>query len=649
MEISESVRNSAERNKTALFEELVFRLSAFFIDLPVEKISHAINDALEQIGSFLHLDRCSLGHVTPDGREMVVKHVWNRGAVPGVLTSYSVNRYPWLLTPFIKGKKLIWTRAEGLPNGSEADIELLEKSGMQSFAGIPVKIAGELKACLGFSKISDAQPFNPEIIERFDRIAIIFGNVLSREYAETKIDQSEQRLRSFMDNSPAFMYIKDASRKHLYANRSLLEYFNISLDEFIGTTTRDFIPENVAQKLEDYDRKVIEKRVSIDTDEFSFKPHGKLLCFKEIKFPIKLYSGEVGVGGIVMNITTLKQKEENLQKAYHEIKLLKDQLKKENIYLRKEIQNEYHFREIIGRSEAMQDVLKKAEQVAATDSTVLILGETGTGKELVARAIHDLSMRKDRLMVKVNCAALPSTLIESELFGREKGAYTGALSQQAGRFETAHGSTIFLDEIGELSPELQAKLLRVLQDGEFERLGSSKTMKVDVRVIAATNRDLEKAVHDGTFREDLYYRLKVFPIYIPPLRERPEDIPPLVWAIVKELGHIMGRRIEEIKKKDMDAVQRYHWPGNVRELRNVLEQAMITSTGKPLNIQIPKLSQERPLFHRKLEDAECEHILSVLEKTKWRISGRNGAADILGLKESTLRARMKKLGIKRPG
>jgi PAS domain S-box-containing protein len=648
MEISESARIAAERNETDLFEELVFKLSAFFIELPVEKISYSINDALEQIGSFLHLDRCSLGHITPDGREMVVTHVWNREAVPGVLMSYSVDRYPWLLSPFLTGKKLIWTRAEGLPNSSEADIELLEKSGMQSFAGIPVKIEGKLKACLGFSKTSDSQPFNPEIIKRFDRLAIIFGNALAREHAARKIEESQERLRTFMDNSPTFMYIKDSSLKHLYANRTLLDYFNVSIDEFIGTVARDFLPENVAKKLEDYDRQVIEKRVPVDTEEISFTPHGKLLCIKEIKFPVTLYSGEVGVGGIVIDITALKRKEKSLQEAYDEIKLLQDQLKKENIYLREEIRNEYKFREIIGRSEAIQDVLKKSEQVAETDSTVLILGETGTGKELVARAIHDLSMRKDRTMVKVNCAALPPTLIESELFGREKGAYTGALSRQAGRFEVAHGSTIFLDEIGELSPDLQAKLLRVLQDGEFERLGSSRTMKVDVRVIAATNRDLEKAVHDGTFREDLYYRLKVFPIYIPPLRKRPEDIPQLVWSIVKELGATMGKRIEDIKKTDMDALQHYHWPGNVRELRNVLEQAMIVSTGKTLNVHVPKLSPERHVRNLKLEDAEREHILSVLEKTRWRVSGKNGAAEMLGLKEGTLRARMKKLGIKRP-
>lgn len=463
-----------------------------------------------------------------------------------------------------------------------------------------------------------------------------------------KLIESEQLLRTFMDNNPTFIYIKDHTLTHLYANRTLLEYFNISLDKFIGTAARDFLPEDIAKKLEDYDRQVIEKGVPVETDEFRFAPHGKLLCIKEIKFPVTLYSGEVGVGGIVIDITALKQKEERLQKAYDEIELLQGQLKKENIYLREEIRNRHHFRGIAGRSDAMQDVLKKAEQVAETGSTVLIMGETGTGKELVARAIHDLSMRKDRTMVKVNCAALPSTLIESELFGREKGAYTGALSRQTGRFEVANGSTIFLDEIGELSPELQVKLLRVLQDGEFERLGSSKTMKVDVRVIAATNRDLEKAVQNGTFREDLYYRLKVFPIYISPLRERPEDIPPLVWLIVKELTATMGKRIEDIRTESMNELQRYDWPGNVRELRNVLEQAMIVSKGKTLNIQIPKLSQKRPLSHRKLEDAEREHILSALEKTRWRVSGKNGAADILGLKESTLRARMKKLRIKRP-
>jgi transcriptional regulator with GAF, ATPase, and Fis domain len=276
------------------------------------------------------------------------------------------------------------------------------------------------------------------------------------------------------------------------------------------------------------------------------------------------------------------------------------------------------------------------------------LGETGTGKELLARAIHNISARKARPMIKVNCAALPPTLIESELFGREKGAYTGALTKQKGRFEVADGSTIFLDEISELPLELQSKLLRVLQEGHFERLGSSKTIAVNVRIIAATNQNLSQAVQEGRFREDLYYRLNVFPITVPPLRERQEDIPTLVWAFVKEFEKTMAKRIKSIPRKSMQALQRYPWPGNVRELRNIIEQAMIISKDKVLNIRIPDMSDLITEPEIKLIDVERNHIVNILENTGWRIKGQNGAAKLLGLHPATLYSRMKRLGIQRP-
>ena len=303
---------------------------------------------------------------------------------------------------------------------------------------------------------------------------------------------------------------------------------------------------------------------------------------------------------------------------------------------------------IIGQSDAIREVLAKIEQVAATDSTVMILGETGTGKELIARAIHDDSARRGRPMVKVNCAALPSALVESELFGREKGAYTGALSKQIGRFELADDSTIFLDEIGDLPLELQGKLLRVLQEGEFERLGSPRTVRVDARVIAATNRDLMKAVEEGTFREDLYYRLNVFTIPAPPLRQHPEDIPMLVWAFVRQFGESMAKAIDSIPRPVMQMLQSYHWPGNVRQLRNVIEHAMIISTDNTLRVELPRArdSAATPAATT-LQEVEHNHILSVLEKTRWKVSGKGGAAEILGLKPTTLESRMEKLGIRR--
>jgi len=338
--------------------------------------------------------------------------------------------------------------------------------------------------------------------------------------------------------------------------------------------------------------------------------------------------------------------------VYEELAQLKARLEQEKIYLQEEIKTQHNFEEIIGESPPIRKVLKAVEMVAPTDATVLLIGETGTGKELLARAVHNLSPRKDRALVKVNCAALPPGLIESELFGHEKGAFTGALARKIGRFELADGGTIFLDEIGDLPMDLQAKLLRVLQEGEFERVGGTSTLKVDVRVIAATNRDLEKAFQENAFRPDLYYRLSVFPVSIPPLRERKQDIPPLVRYFVMKYGGKLGKKIEKIPQKTMEALLNYPWPGNVRELENVIERAVIISKGSQLDLGewLPKpgvtRTGERMLT---MEELEREHIIRALELTGWRVSGERGAAKLLGLKPTTLDARMKKLGVTKKG
>jgi transcriptional regulator with GAF, ATPase, and Fis domain len=352
--------------------------------------------------------------------------------------------------------------------------------------------------------------------------------------------------------------------------------------------------------------------------------------------------------GVSLDISDRKQMEDQLRERLEQIEGLKRQLEKENIYLREEIELKNVHEEIVGRSQAMKRILAQVEQVARTDSTVLIEGETGTGKELVARAVHRLSGRKDRTLVTVNCASLPPTLIESELFGREKGAYTGALTRMTGRFEVADGATLFLDEVGDLPLDVQAKLLRVIEDGRFERLGSIKPLQVNVRIIAATNRNLAHAVDEGHYRKDLYYRLNVFPIAVPPLRERPEDIPLLVWAFVRQFEKMMGKRIDHIPRKSMEELQQYAWPGNARELRNVVEHAMIMSSGKTLEIHAPRMASTDASAILSLEDAERRHISGVLEKCGWRLTGQGGAAEILGLKRTTLQSKMKKLGIKRP-
>ena len=352
--------------------------------------------------------------------------------------------------------------------------------------------------------------------------------------------------------------------------------------------------------------------------------------------------------GASLDITERRDQEARLRNALEEVRRLQEQLQREIVYLRQEVKSIQGHARIVGQSPAIRRVLAQVEQVAPTHSSVLLLGETGTGKELFATAIHELSPRRNRPMVRVNCAAIPAALIESELFGREKGAYTGALARQIGRFEMADGSTILLDEISELPSESQAKLLRVLQEKEIERLGSPKLIKVDVRVIAATNRDLAKAVAEGRFREDLYYRLNVFPITVPPLRERREDVPLLVWAFVEEFSKAMGKSVEAITKSSLLGLQQHQWPGNVRELRNTIERAMILASGPTLKIHLPG-AVATPVARglATLAEAEREHIQRVLESTGGRIRGAGGAAEILGLKPTTLESRMAKLGLSR--
>jgi DNA-binding NtrC family response regulator len=360
-------------------------------------------------------------------------------------------------------------------------------------------------------------------------------------------------------------------------------------------------------------------------------------------------------GGVVISYTDIsepKEAETSLRSAMAELEQLKNQLQQENVYLQQEIKLEHFPDHIIGESKALGEVLRKVEQVSPTDSTVLIVGETGTGKELIARAIHSASRRRERPLVKVDCAALPAALIESELFGHEKGAFTGAQARKIGRFELANGATLLLDEIGELPPDLQAKLVRVLQEGEFERLGSSNTIKLNVRVIAATNRDLKQDVLEGRFRADLWYRLNVFPITMPPLRDRRQDLRLLVKHFAAKFSQRAGKRFAAIAPAAVKAIEEYDWPGNVRELASVIERAVIVSPGPVLtladSLSAGTHSRMTPEERRTLEEIERESILDRLEETRWKIDGAGGAAESLGINPSTLRSRMIKLGIRAP-
>nr|MBP7322432.1 sigma 54-interacting transcriptional regulator [Deltaproteobacteria bacterium] len=474
--------------------------------------------------------------------------------------------------------------------------------------------------------------------------------VRKRGLAEQALKESEIRYRTLFESAGDAIFIMK-NHKFIACNKKTLEMYGCTEQQIIGSSPFDHSPERQPDGLMSSKKgPAIMRAAEEDIPQFFEWRHKKCdgtLFEAEVSINRMVLSGEIFLLAIVRDVTKRKQAEQKLQEAFIEIKDLKDRLQQENVYLREEIELRYKHGDIVGKSDAIKNILTQVEQVAKTDSTVLIQGETGTGKELIARAIHSLSLRKDRPMVKVNCASLPSSLVENELFGHEKGAFTGANVKQIGRFEVADESTIFLDEVSEMPLKLQAKLLRVLQEGQFERLGSTRTISVDVRVIAATNQDLAKAVQQGAFREDLYYRLNVFPIAVPPLRERREDIPLMVQAFVKEFEITLGKRIESISRRSMDAVQQYSWPGNVRELRNVIERAMILTRGSKLSFALPEISLPKPLDDTGLAEMEKKHILRVLDSTGWLVSGKRGAAHFLGLKESTLRSKMKKLEIKR--
>lgn len=452
------------------------------------------------------------------------------------------------------------------------------------------------------------------------------------------------------------IYGLDENGYTTFANPEAVRLVGYSLEEMIGKSQHELIHHSKqdgkpfpVKECFIYEAIKGGKVHHVD-DEFFWRKDGSCFPVEYSSTPIRDESGELR-GAVVSfrDITRRRGAEEGLNFALEQLKELKERLESENKYLQQEIKLEHNFEEIISQSKVFRKILSQLEQVAVTDATVLILGESGTGKELVARAVHNVSNRKDRTLVKLNCAALPASLIESELFGHEKGAFTGALSKKLGRFELADGGTIFLDEIGEMPLELQPKLLRVIQEGEFERLGDTVTRKVDVRIIAATNRNIEEEVELGKFREDLYYRLNVFPLMIPPLRERIEDIPLLAGHFLRKYTAAFGKSIDSINKPSLDALSTYSWPGNVRELENVVERAVITNTGRKLDLRdsIPrkKVSKKEGLVT--LEENERRLIIRTLEKTNWRVSGERGAAKLLGIKRTTLEARMKKLNIER--
>ncbi len=487
-----------------------------------------------------------------------------------------------------------------------------------------------------------------------DKFLSIIRDITDQRSAENALRESEARFKNMANSAPLMVWMSGLNNQCTFVSRSWLEFTGRTLEEELGGGWLESIHPDDLQSLLSSFTKAFDAREPMRM-EFRLKRFdGEYRWLHDEGVPRYTPEGTfAGYVGACVDFTERKMAEEGLRDALAEVEKLRDQLQQENIYLREQVEFDHVFQEIVGSSDQMKYLLFKIQQVAPTNTGVLIQGETGTGKELVARAIHNASGRKGRTMVKINCATLPASLIESELFGHEKGAFTGAQAKKPGRFEVADGGTLFLDEIGELPLELQSRLLRVLQEGEFERLGSSQTRKVDVRIIAATNRDLKQEVQNGRFREDLWYRLNVFPITVPPLRQRKSDIPVLVNFFVNQFNRKLGRNVNTVSPQTMRRLQDYFWPGNVRELANVVERALINSGGATLNLtdkldaSAVSLSNESSKMPGTLEEVEREHIKAVLNLCEWRIEGPNGAATILGINSSTLRSRMAKLGIRR--
>jgi len=511
-------------------------------------------------------------------------------------------------------------------------------------------VADSPLCAIGLDSIRSKKKWPKENINHLRILGEGFANTIARSHAEEKIKAAELKYRTVADFTYDWEYWVNIDGK--------LEYVSPSCERISGYGVQDFMDNPalireiiVPEDIEAWDEHYCGSENELKPREIQLRIQrrdGETRWIEHVCQPVIDNKGSLaGLRVSNRDITERKQAELELQGAYAEITELKDQLETESAYLQEEIKLEKNFENIIGQSEELKYVLYQVEQVASTDSSVLILGETGTGKELVARAIHRLSLRSNRVLVKVNCAALPANLIESELFGHEKGAFTGAMTKQVGRFEIATGSTLFLDEIGELPLTLQAKLLRVLESGEFERLGSPKTLYSDARIITCTNRVLEEEVRQGRFREDLWYRLKVFTVTLPPLRQRKADIPLLIKWFMDQLSRKMGKPAVEIPKHTIQALQDYHWPGNVRELRNMVESALITGRGNKMHLELPKISDHTISDFKPFEEMERDYILQVLKAKNWKVQGTNSAASVLGMNPNTLRARIKKLGIKK--
>lgn len=642
--------SSREFGQRLRFEKLVADLSAEFVNMPTGEVDDAVEAAQRRVCECLGLEMSVLWQWTPETPSfLTVTHLHTPPYGPAKPDRLDAKEaFPWVLAQLMAGRdEPLVIERENLPPEAARDRDSLLFYGVHSTAVYPLSTGCEpLIGILSFESLKPGHKWSESVLRRLRVIAQVFSNTLSRKESELALRMSEERMSLAAESAGAGLWELDCQSGNLWVTPRTREILGFSPEEpvnlarFEASVESEDLPlvtATIDRAVQTGDPVSAEFRIRHTDGTFRWVSSKGRLNFA---FPGK----RKRLLGVLVDITEPKRAEADLHASLDEIKRLKQHIETERDYLKAEIRGVAGHVKIVGKSTAIKETLLMARKVATADSPVLITGETGTGKELIAKEIHDLSTRRQRLMVKVNCAALPTALIESELFGREKGAFTGALTKQIGRFELADRSTIFLDEVGELPLDLQAKLLRVLQEGEFERLGSPRTIKVNVRVIAASNRDLKEEVRRGRFREDLFFRLNVFPLRVPPLRERREDIPLLTWSFLSEFSTQMGKAFTKISRATMEALQQNDWPGNVRELRNVLERAAILSTGDTLKLQeITESSVADPPVT--LSECEHRHILATLERTRWRIKGPKGAAALLGINPSTLYSRMEKLGI----
>lgn len=691
------------------FKEYIRNLSNVFIAIPATKVTAEIDKRLKEIGEFWSFEHIHLVQLLHDEKRLIKIHSYSNPRSVSPPEETGTSNIPWLIELLHEGHpKAMFNVLADLPKNALKDREFVEQLKIKSTVIIPFIVGGVVQGGLFFNDVRYHRRYTEELVQNLQHVGQILAGALERLISYKQIEQKMKFDRLLSEISATYINLpSEDTIQHIQKDLGRLgTLLNVDRCMFYlsGEKQGTYIAEDpFAWWKKEEENKIKEVRAWLkENPEFTENHNycfnkwsrGEMIKFSSpdelppeasqliriheiygtkswLSLPISVGGTIVGAlaiatthekriwpedliprlrlfGEVFANAVKRREHEESLKKAFHEIQNLKRKVEADYVYLREELTLEHNYDDIIGRSEAIKAVLHKVEQVAPTDFSVLIQGETGTGKELIARAIHDASQRKERPLIKVNCATLPGNLIESELFGHEKGAFTGADKSRVGRFELADGASLFLDEVGELPKELQPKLLRVLQEGDFERLGGNKTIHVNVRIIAATNRNLEKRVEQGKFRSDLWYRLNSFPIFLPPLRERRGDIPLLVNHFINKYAIQVGKTFNKISKKTINRLNRYSWPGNIRELDNVISRAVVISKEGDLHVELPESRQNIRLEEKTLKEMETIFITQILESCGWKIEGPIGAAETLGLKPSTLRSKMKKLNIHRP-